>query len=138
MANKMYPIRVNGARSEEEVVEIITKVRTAIDRLVGQAEAPDRDPSVLDGLLLLMGKTSLALLDTAIENGKDGSFSKGFDIVGKSKETLDKIQGVNNVIKNTLQALNENSGQLTEAVTEALTGATKELVESYSNKEKQE
>lgn len=137
MSNKIHPVRINGLKSDTEIVEVITRVRTAIDRLVGQAEAPGREPSVLDGLLLLLSKTSLALLDTAAQAGENGKLTQGFDIVGKSKETLDKIQSVNEVMKNALDAINANSGQLTEAVTEALTGAAKELVDS-SDQERQE
>ncbi|MDF2596964.1 MAG: hypothetical protein K0R69_3305 [Clostridia bacterium] len=137
MANKIHPVRINGVKSEAEIVEVITRVRTAIDRLVGQTEATGRGPSVLDGLLLLMTKTSLALLDTAIEAGENGKLNQGFDIVSKSQETLDKIKSANEVMKSALDAINANSGQLTEVVTEALTGAVKELVDA-GDKDKEE
>lgn len=135
MAEEM---KKNAIISKGNAVEIYGSTKNSLQEAIEQSKAVNQINELAEGILSITSQTNLLALNAAIEAARAGEAGKGFAVVADeirklaedSKNMVNRIQEVTNIILEAVNNLSSSSGEILEFIDKKVLSDYDTLVES--------
>ncbi len=135
MAEEM---KQNAIISKENAIQIYGSTKISLKEAIEQSKGVNQINELAEGILSITSQTNLLALNAAIEAARAGEAGKGFAVVADeirklaedSKNMVNRIQEVTNIILEAVNNLSSSSGEILEFIDKKVLSDYDTLVES--------
>ncbi len=124
MSKRASQIKINVIESEKSATQVISETQDMLEKAIDESKAVEKITALSDAILQITAQTNLLALNAAIEAARAGEVGRGFAVVADeirhlaedSKNTVNQIQSITEVIRNAVVNLSSSSHKLLEFV----------------------
>ena len=124
MSKRASQIKLSVIESEKSATQVISETQEMLEKAIDESKAVEKITALSDAILQITAQTNLLALNAAIEAARAGEVGRGFAVVADeirhlaedSKNTVNQIQSITEVIRNAVVNLSSSSHKLLEFV----------------------
>ncbi|WP_238883445.1 methyl-accepting chemotaxis protein [Clostridium sp. YIM B02551] len=131
-------MKQNAIISKENAIQVYGSTKSSLKEAIEKSKAVNQINELAEGILAITSQTNLLALNAAIEAARAGQAGKSFAVVADeirklaedSKNMVNRIQEVTNVILEAVNNLSSSSGEILEFIDKKVLSDYDTLVES--------
>lgn len=144
ISRKAIELKDNANASQTNALEIRSNISKSMLEAIERSREVERIKELSDAILQISSQTNLLALNAAIEAARAGEAGKGFSVVAEeirklaedSKNTVNEIQSMVNVVFEAVNSLADTSRKTLEFIDTEVVKGYAELVQTGENYEK--